>query len=223
MSNKTIVIGVLIVMAAFAGGFWYFNQDKEEDQSQMASVTPGNNQEGGGELPSSGVSVSEVDGDLVFGDLNAPITMIEYSSHTCGHCVDFHLITLPIIIEQYVKTGKVKLISRILSPLELGRAVLCGHEQSAFEGVNEYFFRHIGDLNSIDDIKSVATELGLNQDDFNQCLDSDRNDDRLKKWFEDANSDEVTGTPIFFINGEKVVGNQPLVKFERIFEKYLSQ
>ena len=48
--------------------------------------------------------------DLVLGDLNAPITMIEYASLSCPHCADFLLNTLPEIKKDYIDTGKLKLI-----------------------------------------------------------------------------------------------------------------
>ena len=44
--------------------------------------------------------------DFVIGDKNAPITIIEYASLSCHHCADFHLNTLPKLIEEYVETGK---------------------------------------------------------------------------------------------------------------------
>ena len=50
--------------------------------------------------------------DHVIGDANAPVTMIEYSSLTCPHCADFHANTLPTIKENYIDTGKVKMIVR---------------------------------------------------------------------------------------------------------------
>ena len=44
--------------------------------------------------------------DLVLGDINSPITIIEYASLSCSHCSNFHKNTLPQIIEEYINTGK---------------------------------------------------------------------------------------------------------------------
>ena len=46
----------------------------------------------------------------VLGKRNAPVAIYEYSSLGCFHCADLHLDTLPKIKEQYIDTGKVKLI-----------------------------------------------------------------------------------------------------------------
>ncbi|MEO1748177.1 MAG: thioredoxin domain-containing protein, partial [Pseudomonadota bacterium] len=48
--------------------------------------------------------------DMVKGDENAPITVVEYASMTCGFCALFHNDVWPTIKENYVDTGKVKFI-----------------------------------------------------------------------------------------------------------------
>lgn len=46
----------------------------------------------------------------VLGDVNAPITIYEFSSLGCSHCSDFHLDTLPKLKKDYIDSGKVKLV-----------------------------------------------------------------------------------------------------------------
>lgn len=50
--------------------------------------------------------------DLVIGNADAPITIEEYASLTCGHCGNFHNNVLPYLKETYLDTGKAKLIYR---------------------------------------------------------------------------------------------------------------
>src|SRR5690606_20070793 len=50
--------------------------------------------------------------DIVLGDENAPITVIEYASLTCSHCAAFHANVFPEFKKQYVETGKAKFILR---------------------------------------------------------------------------------------------------------------
>jgi len=69
----------------------------------------------------------------------------------------------------------------------------------------------------------MAGTLGLDQDAFSQCLDSERYKDRVNQWFDQVREDGVEGTPTFFINGQKLIGNQPLEVFEQIIEEALSQ
>src|SRR5262245_59474582 len=55
--------------------------------------------------------------DLVIGNAEAPVTIVEYASMTCSHCANFHNTVLPAIKEKYIDTGKVKLVFREF-PLE---------------------------------------------------------------------------------------------------------
>ncbi|MEO0816378.1 MAG: thioredoxin domain-containing protein [Pseudomonadota bacterium] len=50
--------------------------------------------------------------DMVLGDANAPVTLIEYASVTCGACLQFHQQVMPTIKEDYVETGLVKFVFR---------------------------------------------------------------------------------------------------------------
>src|SRR5689334_21155525 len=53
--------------------------------------------------------------DGVLGDPNAPITVTEYLDPQCPICAEASKANLPNLIDNYVKTGKVKLQARTLS------------------------------------------------------------------------------------------------------------
>lgn len=209
MNNvKTIIFGVIAVLILI-GLVWYSGIGR-----QSASVI---DTDGGDQIVALDVE------DLILGSPDAPVTIIEYSSHTCGHCIDFHNDTFPLLVDKYVKTGQVRFILRLVSPLELGMSVLCANEQSSFSEFNEYLFANIGELESVDGLKEMAGTLGLDQDAFSQCLDSERYKDRISQWFDQVREDGVEGTPTFFINGQKLVGNQSLEVFEQVIEEILNQ
>jgi protein-disulfide isomerase len=50
--------------------------------------------------------------EIVYGEVNAPVTIIEYASLTCSHCATFHNVVFPEIKKNYVDTGKVRFIFR---------------------------------------------------------------------------------------------------------------
>lgn len=227
-NKKTIILGIL-VLAVLAGVVWYASQ-RSSVTEQAASILE--------EKSIEGESFQLIESEFFLGTPEAPVTIIEYSSHFCGHCANFHLETLPLIMEKYIKTGQAKLIPRRLSPSELGQAVLCAQEQEKFWQVDEYLFKHNQELieqtqkaTSEDDLmiivadwlKAMAGNLGLNQNAFNQCFDSGRYQERVIVWFEQAQEAEVTGTPIFFINDQMIVGNQSYIVFEEAIEKALTQ
>ena len=51
-------------------------------------------------------------GDEIMGDVNAPVTLLEYASMTCPHCKRFHEQIMPEIKKTFIDTGKVKYILR---------------------------------------------------------------------------------------------------------------
>ena len=81
-----------------------------------------------------GVALAEdkgfADGEMVLGDKNAPITVIEYASMTCPHCAHFHEQTYAAFKTKYIDTGQAKFIFREfpLDRLALAASILarCG-------------------------------------------------------------------------------------------------
>jgi protein-disulfide isomerase len=216
MSNKKTIILGLIALAVMTTIVWYGFQSGQLGKEQGASIL---NKESQKQSDNSQLLEEE----FFFGNPDAPITMIEYSSHFCSHCVNFHRDTLPLIIDKYVKTGQLKIVPKFLSPFELTNAVLCAQEQEKFWEFSEYLFEHGFELGSVDELKAVAGQLDLNQSDFNQCFDSEKYESRIRQWVKEAGEKGVSGTPTFFINGREIIGNQPFAVFEEIIEQELSQ
>ena len=50
--------------------------------------------------------------EMSMGDPNAPVTLVEYAMFTCPHCAAFAEEVLPKIKENYIDTGKVRLVFR---------------------------------------------------------------------------------------------------------------
>ena len=63
-------------------------------------------------VKTDGTDVAAMMTDRVLGDENAPVTILEFASLTCGHCAAFHNERLPEVKKELIETGKVKLILR---------------------------------------------------------------------------------------------------------------
>jgi Protein-disulfide isomerase len=154
--------------------------------------------------------------DIVIGNADAPVTIVEYGSLTCPHCAAFQNKKFPELKKEWIDSGKVKLVFRHF-PIDMtamGAAVLvsCLPEQDRHAGVDALY----KDINSwatkalkesIPDAfsKALGRELEFTKD-FNSCVqDEDFQKEVLRPAF-DANQQGVSGTPTFFINGEKFVG-----------------
>jgi len=185
------------------------------------------------------VNVS-IDDDPVRGDPNAPITIIEFSDFQCPFCSRFHTQTLPTILEEYVDTGKVKFVYRDFpiqsihpNAMPAAAASECAHEQNKYWEYHDALFERQQNWNnlklsdSIDTFKKMAKEFGMNENQFNSCLDSGKYIDEINKDLKDGTNYGITGTPGFFVGNEKsgyvkLIGAQPIETFKKIIDSQLN-
>jgi protein-disulfide isomerase/plastocyanin len=175
--------------------------------------------------PTEIVEVSAADG-MVKGDLNAPITIIEFSEYQCPYCAMYVEETYPLILENYVETGMVKYVFRNV-PLDFhpnaqkaAEAAECAGVQGKFWEMHDLLFANQDNL-AIENLKGYAQELGLNMDQFNICLDNNEMEEKVLNDIKDAQAYGVSGTPTFFINGEMLEGAQPYEAFETVINSLL--
>ncbi|MEO0465062.1 MAG: DsbA family protein [Pseudomonadota bacterium] len=76
--------------------------------------------------------------DMVLGDPDAPVTLVEYASITCPACLQFHETVMPTIKEDYVETGKVKFIFREF-PTPPANVAVAGFAIARCAGADKYF------------------------------------------------------------------------------------
>lgn len=88
----------------------------------------------------TGPSASNAEGvvDMVLGDADAPVTLIEYASITCGSCLQFHEQVLPTIKEDYVETGLVKFVFREF-PTPPANVAVAGFALARCAGPERYY------------------------------------------------------------------------------------
>ena len=167
------------------------------------------------------------DDDPVKGSNEAPVTMIEFSDYECFFCARYSLQIFPQIDENYIQTGKVKLIFRDY-PLgfhqyakKAAEASECADEQGKYWEYHDLLFENQEALDT-ESLKQYAVDLGLDATIFNECLDSGKMAQEVEKDFQDGVSYGIKGTPTFFINEIKVVGAQPYEVFQQIIEQELN-
>ena len=167
-----------------------------------------------------------VDDDAVKGDKNAPVTIVEFSDYECPFCEKFYTQTLPQIEENYIKTGKVKLIYRDF-PLgfhaqaqKAAEAAECAGEQGKYYEMHNLLFEK-GVAGGVSSFKEYAKEIKLDTTKFDQCLDSGKMSSEVQKDAADGGKYGVQGTPAFFINGKLLSGAQPYSVFQQAIEAEL--
>ena len=167
--------------------------------------------------------------DLVLGKDDAPITVVEYASMTCGHCANFHNKVFPALKEKYIDTGKVRLVFREfpLDNLAAAASMLarCAGGEKTFALISVLFAKQEewafvkGDPRP--ELFKVAKQAGFTQESFDKCLaDQKLLDDITAVRTRGADTFGVSSTPTFFINGKKLAGAS-LDDFEKAFAPIL--
>lgn len=200
-----IIIVILLLIIAFFAYNQFFNKKQSGDLGEVFK------------------------GDLVIGNDKALVTIIEYYSYLCEYCKTFEDETMPELTQNYITTGKAKLVLRPFPPYELSQAVLCANDQGKFLELHNYLFANNSQINSIDVVKNFAKNVGLNTDQFNQCMDSGKYKSRAEELYNQGNNDfkkanipsDKQGTPTFFVNGEVIIGAVPYDDFAKIIDKKL--
>ena len=147
--------------------------------------------------------------DQILGKEDAPVTVIEYASMTCGHCAMFHTNTYPEFKKRYVDTGKAKYILREfpLDPLAAGAFMLarCAGKDRYFPLVETLFQQQRNWVvqKPIEPLFAIAKQAGFTQQSFDACLQDQKMLDAIE-WVRARGADKfkVDSTPTFFINGK---------------------
>ena len=151
--------------------------------------------------------------DQVLGKEDAPVTVIEYASMTCGHCAQFHISTYPEFKKRYIDTGKVRYILREfpLDPLAAGAFMLarCAGKDKFFPLVETLFQqqRNWAVQKPLEPLFAIARQAGFTQQTFDACLRDQKMLDGIEA-VRTRGSDKfkVDSTPTFFINGKVYKG-----------------
>ncbi|NWG17702.1 MAG: DsbA family protein [Chloroflexi bacterium] len=163
------------------------------------------------------------DDDPALGPDDAAVIIIFFSDFTCPHCANFAINTLPLLLERY--GDRVRFVFRdapILGP-NSGWAALaaeCADDQGQFWAYHDLLFAN-QDMLSRQYLTEIATQLEMDSQTFDACVDGQVHLDELRNDLADAQSVGLTGTPTLFINGRRVVGAQPFEVFAAVIEEEL--
>ena len=148
--------------------------------------------------------IAERDG--VLGDPDAPVTMTEFVDLQCPVCADAARDTLPTVVRDYVRAGKVKLEARALHFIgpdseKAARFAAGAEQQGRLWPFLEAFYAAQGEENSgyVTDefLRSVAAASGVDADAALAYADSAAAQDALNRANADAQRLGVDSTPTF--------------------------
>lgn len=180
--------------------------------------------------------------DIIIGDKDAPVEIIEYAAITCPHCAHFHADVYPVLKTKYLDTGKAKLLYRNFifdNPFDVFAASMtrCVSE-AEFMPTVEVYFENQRDWNKLSELKSiydrdgreaaidfakaevirVGATAGISSDDARKCLDNQDVANYLLKIRQEAvEKYDVNSTPTVIVDGKKLDHND-MASIEKAIE-----
>jgi protein-disulfide isomerase len=229
--NKRLVVSVvfvvLVIVVAISFSSYQANllemHDKTKYFERIASQT-------------ASPLVNLENGSPPLGSESAPVTIVEFGDYQCEACYHWFHNTRSTLIDNYIETGKAKLVFVDLPFLgrdspKAAQASYCAEDQGKYWEYHTilYTFQD-GPPDSgwadRDRLNSFAFSLDMNMDEFNECIDSSKYKKRVDANYEEAVKNGANSTPTFIIISqdgaiEKFAGAQPYSVFASTIESML--
>ncbi len=207
---------VPLIVGIFAGYFIVMNFSSNQDNNSDALLT---------------VSKLIENGSPLLGNPSAPITILEWGDYQCTFCYRFHESSLKTIIDDYIDTGKVKLVFKDF-PLNGPDSILaaeasyCAEDQGKYWEYHDELYTNWGGEQTgwitRESLNQFANTVELGLERFNACLDEHLHKQRVMELHQFGQEIGIDATPSFLIfNNENVIkirGNQPIEVFIRTIE-----
>jgi len=197
--------------------------------------------------PAAAVAAPSVSStDVILGDANAPVTLIEYGDYQCPFCAQFFSGAEAQIRSQYVKTGEVRMVFRDFAFIDrfpgvpaganeshdAAAAASCAKDQGKFWEYHDALYNaKIADVakgGSENDgffnraeFLALAQNVGLNAAAFTSCIDSGKYKAQVDADTAAAEAGGVQSTPTVFVNKQEIQGAQPFAQFQTAIETAL--
>jgi protein-disulfide isomerase len=203
-------IGVIAAVIIFGGG--------DDDSSDLAALL---------EQASADLPLDMADGTKLGSD-DAPVKVVAYEDFQCPFCLRYTAEQEPLVVNELVKSGKIQLEYRNLpilgnESIAAAMAGQCAADQNKFWQYHHLLFltqaragnADVGgeDNNSgrfsDEKLKQFASEVGLDQAQFDNCYDTREHLELVTNQQREANSFGITGTPGFTVNGQALGSGTP--------------
>ena len=183
------------------------------------------------------LTVNLENGSPALGSESAPITIVEFGDYQCEACYAWFHHTRDTLIDNYIETGKAKLVFVDLpflgrDSITAAQASYCAEDQGKYWEYHTmlYTFQEVEAYDSgwadRDRLNAFASSLDMNMDEFNECMDSSKYKNRVKANFDEAMRNGIQSTPTFILisqdgKTEKFAGAQPYSVFAATIESML--
>jgi len=153
--------------------------------------------------------VSRLGSDPALGVEGAPVVIIEYGDFGCSTCRVWHQAGIrdQVLAEygdqvQFVWRDYPVITAQSPKAAEAGQ---CAFDQGKFWEYHDYIYENTTSL-SVDNLKAYAREVGLDGEQFDQCLDSGKNKAKVDESMQQGFQLGFPGAPGFVVNDQKLPG-----------------
>ncbi len=170
--------------------------------------------------------------DPVLGSESARVTIVEFTDYECYHCGRMHSVLkqleikyrprVRIIFKSFPIHADCNPFFRVMAhphACEAAYATECAYRYGVFEEYADRLFA----ATRLDwgELLSMAEELGLDRDEFENCMSSEPIWNAVRKDAHDAHTLHLQGTPVIFVNGRKFEGYRSLKDMSLIVDSFL--
>jgi protein-disulfide isomerase len=159
--------------------------------------------------------------DRSLGRAKARVTVIEYASTGCPHCAKWATDVFPAFKARFIDTGQVRFVLREVitgQPMIATAGFMlarCAPPARYFDVIDGVFARQAaifnGTIAPAAALEEVAKSVGMDDDALHACLTDQANLDAVNARSDrHAKQDGVDSTPMFFVGGKRLEGEQSL-------------
>lgn len=177
--------------------------------------------------------ITAADKGRIAGDSAAKTWFIIASDFQCPFCRQWHTESYRQFVDEYVRSGKVK-VAYINYPLgqhqnavPSAQAAMCASAQNKFWQYHDALFDTQEKWENLPQprpvLDSIARQVGVNFDEWSKCVDSDK---MLPLIFADRDRAATAGvrsTPSFLIGGQVIAGVVPLSELKAVVDSAIAK
>ncbi len=188
-------------------------------------------------LPATAQDASDIDTseipEMILGNPDAEVTVVEYASFTCPYCASFHVDAFGDLKKDFIDTGKIKFVYRevYFDRQGLWAAIVarCGEgSENRYFGIADMIYenqaawaRQTNPQDIVASLRRYGKTAGLTDAQLDACFtDSDNAQKLYARYLQQAEEDGVNSTPTFIINGTRY-SNMPYAEMSAIINEAL--
>lgn len=172
------------------------------------------------------------DSSRIQGSPSAKIWVIEVSDFQCPYCKEWHDATYKMVLDDYVKTGKVRM-AYVNFPLSIHAhahraaiAAMCAGAQNKFWQMHDALFASQTNWEAEADptasFDTLAKSVGVDDAKYRACLTSPSIAALVAGDQQRAKGGGVTATPSFWVGGKLIEGAIPTSEMKAAIERALA-